>query len=108
MFKGVLKKMISEMANPIRYFLNFENDFFEPNHRWQGEIEGLKCVHHVCKQVDWNSPFGTRDGWRGRLKIHHHHVGWASHPELSLSILASDNLITEGRNGGLWHNLEQG
>ena len=34
MFKGVLKKMISEMANPIRYFLSFENNFFEANQFW--------------------------------------------------------------------------
>ena len=31
MFKGVLKKMITEQAEPIRYFLNFENDFVELN-----------------------------------------------------------------------------
>ena len=31
MFKGVLKKMISEMGTPIRYFLNLENDFLEMN-----------------------------------------------------------------------------
>ena len=27
MFKGVLKKMITEMGTPIRYFLNLDNDF---------------------------------------------------------------------------------
>jgi len=31
MFKGVLKKMITEQAEPIRYFLNFENDLVELN-----------------------------------------------------------------------------
>ena len=29
MFKGVLKKMITEMGTPIRYFLNLDNDFIE-------------------------------------------------------------------------------
>ena len=31
MFKGVLKKMITEMGTPIRYFLNLDNDFIEIN-----------------------------------------------------------------------------
>ena len=31
MFKGVLKKMITEHGEPIRYFLNLENDFLELN-----------------------------------------------------------------------------
>ena len=36
MFKGVLKKMISEVDNPIRYFLDLENDFIEMN----------QCIDH--------------------------------------------------------------
>ena len=31
MFKGVLKKMITELGTPIRYFLNLENDFVALN-----------------------------------------------------------------------------
>ena len=31
MFKGVLKKMITELRTPIRYFLNLENDFVALN-----------------------------------------------------------------------------
>jgi hypothetical protein len=31
MFKGVLKKMITEIGDPIRYFLNLENDYLEMN-----------------------------------------------------------------------------
>ena len=48
MFKGVLKKMISEMGDPIRYFLNLENDFLEMNQFLEQTIKidyaGTQCL----------------------------------------------------------------
>lgn len=56
MFKGVLKKMITEMANPIRYFLNLENDFLEMNQFLDQTLKidfgGTQCLNcHGSKPI---------------------------------------------------------
>ncbi len=70
MFKGVLKKMISEVDNPIRYFLDLENDFIEMNqcvdHQISIKYEGQECLNcnkekpikamGYCKKCFFESP----------------------------------------------------
>ena len=56
MFKGVLKKMITEQAEPIRYFLNFENDFVELNQFLDQKVKidfvGTECLNcHASKTI---------------------------------------------------------
>ena len=56
MFKGVLKKMISEMGKPIRYFLNLENDFLEMNQFLDQTVKidfaGAQCLScHDSKPI---------------------------------------------------------
>ena len=52
MFKGVLKKMISEVNEPVRYFLDLENDFIEMNqcidHQISFQYDGQECLN--CKK----------------------------------------------------------
>ena len=56
MFKGVLKKMITEQAEPIRYFINFENDFVELNQFLDQKVKidfvGTECLNcHASKTI---------------------------------------------------------
>ena len=50
MFKGVLKKMISEIGTPIRYFLNLENEFLEMNQFLNQTVKidfaGAQCLSY--------------------------------------------------------------
>ena len=41
MFNGVLKKMITEFGDPIRYFLDLESDFIEMN----------QCIDHQLSLI---------------------------------------------------------
>lgn len=56
MFKGVLKKMISEMGTPIRYFLDLGNDFLEMNQfldqTFKIDFAGAQCLScHDSKPI---------------------------------------------------------
>jgi hypothetical protein len=56
MFEGVLKKMITEMGSPIRYYLNLENDFLEMNQFLDETLSiyfaGTQCLNcHASKPI---------------------------------------------------------
>ena len=82
MFKGVLKKMITEMGSPIRYFLNLENDFLEMNQFLDQNIKmdfsGTQCLNcHASKPI-------FRQGFCKSCFIEIPSAGdWVMRPELS-------------------------
>ena len=90
MFKGVLKKMISEMANPIRYFLSFENNFFEPNQFLDKTVKidfaGTECLAcHASKPI-------FRQGFCRDCFFEVPYAGnWIMRPELSKAHLGEED-----------------
>jgi len=46
-FQGVIKKMISEFDNPVRYYLNFEDDMLCMNQLLNKEIK-IKSIGYQC------------------------------------------------------------
>ena len=46
-FQGVIKKMITEFHNPVRYYLNFENDMLCMNQLLNREIK-IKAIGYQC------------------------------------------------------------
>ncbi len=87
MFKGVLKKMITEMGAPIRYFINLENDFLEMNQfldqKIKMEFAGTQCLscraskpifrQGFCKSCFFKIP-STGD-WVMRPELSKAHLG---------------------------------
>ncbi len=87
MFKGVLKKMISEKGDPIRYFLNLENDFLEMNQFLEQTIKidfagtqclschGLKPIFRqgFCKNCFFETP--SAGDWIMRPELSKAHLG---------------------------------
>jgi hypothetical protein len=87
MFKGVLKKMISEKGLPIRYFLNLENDFLEMNQFLEQTIKinflGTECLichgskpifrQGFCKNCFFETP--SAGDWIIRPELSKAHLG---------------------------------
>jgi hypothetical protein len=90
MFKGVLKKMISEMGTPIRYFLNLENDFLEMNQFLDQTVKidfaGAQCLScHDSKPI-------FRQGFCQRCFFEIPSAGdWVMRPELSKAHLGEED-----------------
>ena len=91
MFRGVLRKMITEKEVPIRYFLDLEDDFLVMN-RFLGRnlkitYDGSHCLNcnqskHIvrqcfCKQGFFDIPSA---------------VAWVMRPELSNAALGLEDL----------------
>ncbi len=90
MFKGVLKKMITEIGEPIRYFLNLENDFLEVNQFLDQTIKlnygGTKCLS--C----FDSKPIFRQGFCKNCFFEIPHAGdWVMRPELSKAHLGEED-----------------
>ena len=87
MFNGVLKKMITEFSDPIRYFLDLESDFIEMNqcidHQISIKYNGQECLNcnkersifrmGYCKKCFFESP-ATGD-WIIRPELSNAHKG---------------------------------
>lgn len=90
MFKGVLKKMITEMGAPIRYFLNLENDFLEMNQfldqKIKMEFAGTQCLScHASKPI-------FRQGFCKSCFFETPSAGdWVMRPELSKAHLGEED-----------------
>jgi hypothetical protein len=90
MFKGVLKKMITEMGSPIRYFLNLENDFLEMNQFLDQNIKmdfsGTQCLNcHASKPI-------FRQGFCKSCFFEIPSAGdWVMRPELSKAHLGEED-----------------
>ena len=90
MFRGVLRKMISESATSIRYFLEFENDFcgFEPilDQKVRLDFAGTQCLYcHTYKPI-------FRQGFCQSCFFEIPSAGdWVMRPELSKAHLGEED-----------------
>ena len=87
MFNGVLKKMITEFSDPIRYFLDLESDFIEMNqcidHQISIKYNGQECLNcnkersifrmGYCKNCFFESP--SAGDWIIRPELSNAHKG---------------------------------
>ncbi len=90
MFKGVLKKMISEMGAPIRYFLNLENDFLEMNQFLDQTIK-IDFTGTQCLSCDESKPI-FRQGFCKNCFFEIPSAGdWIMRPELSKAHLGEQD-----------------
>ena len=90
MFKGVLKKMITELGTPIRYFLNLENDFVALNQFLDQKVRldfaGTQCLYcHTYKPI-------FRQGFCQSCFFEIPSAGdWVMRPELSKAHLGEED-----------------
>jgi len=89
MFKGVLKKMITEIGSPIRYYLNLESDFLEINQLLDQTVKinflGTQCLschdskpifrQGFCKNCFFENP--SAGDWIMRPELSKAHLGEA-------------------------------
>jgi hypothetical protein len=90
MFKGVLKKMITEIGSPIRYYLNLESDFLEMNQLLDQTVKinflGTQCLScHDSKPI-------FRQGFCKNCFFENPSAGdWIMRPELSKAHLGEED-----------------
>lgn len=90
MFKGVLKKMITELGTPIRYFLNLGNDFVALNQFLDQKVRldfaGTQCLYcHTYKPI-------FRQGFCQSCFFEIPSTGdWVMRPELSKAHLGEED-----------------
>ena len=90
MFKGVLKKMITEIGSPIRYYLNLESDFLEINQLLDQTVKinflGTQCLScHDSKPI-------FRQGFCKNCFFENPSAGdWIMRPELSKAHLGEED-----------------
>ena len=90
MFKGVLKKMITEMGTPIRYFLNMENDFLEMNQFLDQKIR-MDFAGTQCLSCGASKPI-FRQGFCKNCFFEIPSAGdWVMRPELSKAHLGEED-----------------
>tara|TARA_B100001057_G_scaffold169717_1_gene170464 strand:+ start:7128 stop:7919 length:792 start_codon:yes stop_codon:yes gene_type:complete len=90
MFKGVLKKMISEMGTPIRYFLNLENDFLEMN-QFLDQTVKIDFAGGQCLSCHNSKPI-FRQGFCKSCFFEIPSAGdWVMRPELSKAHLGKED-----------------
>ena len=90
MFKGVLKKMITEMGTPIRYFLNLDNDFIEINQFLDRTLK-LEFAGTMCLNCNDSKPI-FRQGFCKSCFFESPSVGdWVMRPELSKAHLGEED-----------------
>ena len=90
MFKGVLKKMITELGTPIRYFLNLDNDFIEINQFLDRTLK-LEFAGTMCLNCNDSKPI-FRQGFCKSCFFESPSVGdWVMRPELSKAHLGEED-----------------
>ena len=98
MFEGVLKKMITELGTPIRYFLNLDNDFIEINQFLDRTLK-LEFAGTMCLNCNDSKPI-FRQGFCKSCFFESPSVGdWVMRPELSKAHLGEEDrdLVYEKR-----------
>ena len=90
MFEGVLKKMITELGTPIRYFLNLDNDFIEINQFLDRTLK-LEFAGTMCLNCNDSKPI-FRQGFCKSCFFESPSVGdWVMRPELSKAHLGEED-----------------
>ena len=82
MFQGVLQKMLTEWANPIRYYLTMENDFVLMNQLIGKDIT-LQLVGYHCMNCGLNKPIFRQGYCKECFFEVPQTADWVMHPELS-------------------------
>lgn len=90
LYEGVLRKMQTELANPIQYFLVFENDFINFNQALEKTLE-LKFIKFQCLSCGSNLPI-YRQGFCKSCFFETPSAGdWIMKPELSTAHLDKED-----------------
>ena len=82
MFQGVLQKMYTEWADPIRYYLPMEGDFVLMN-SLIGRNIGLDFVGYCCMNCGQNKPIFRQGYCKECFFEVPQTADWVMHPELS-------------------------
>lgn len=90
MFKGVLKKMITEIGSPIRYYLNLESDFLEMN-QFLDQTVKINFLGTQCLSCHDSKPI-FRQGFCKNCFFENPSAGdWIMRPELSKAHLGEED-----------------
>lgn len=82
MFTGVLQKMLTEWADPIRYYLPMESDFVAIN-QLIGQHISLQFKHFQCLNCGENKPIFRQGYCKECFFAVPQTADWIMHPELS-------------------------
>ena len=82
MFTGVLQKMLTEWADPIRYYLPMESDFVAMN-QLIGQHISLQFKHFHCLNCGENKPIFRQGYCKECFFEVPQTADWIMHPELS-------------------------
>ncbi|WP_394975407.1 DUF2797 domain-containing protein [uncultured Croceitalea sp.] len=90
LYEGVLRKMQTELGNPIQYFLVFENDFINFNQALNKKLQ-LKFIKFQCLSCGNDRPI-YRQGFCKSCFFESPAVGdWILKPELSTAHLGKED-----------------
>lgn len=89
MFEGVLIKMITEMAGPIQYFLEFPTDFIHMNQLLNKKIT-LKFVKYECLNCHLDKPIYRQGFCKTCFYEVPEAAEWVMRPELSKAHLGEE------------------
>lgn len=89
-FEGVLKKMQTEIGNPIQYYLVFESDFLNVNQVLDKELE-INFIKYQCLNCNLDKPI-YRQGFCRNCFFEIPSAGdWIMRPELSTAHLDQED-----------------
>ncbi|MDO4230064.1 MAG: DUF2797 domain-containing protein [Capnocytophaga sp.] len=90
MFQGVLQKMMTEEANPVRYYLQLEGDFLLVNSLINHKIK-IELSHFQCLNCGKNEPI-FRQGFCKKCFFEIPQAAdWIMHPQLSKAHLGIED-----------------
>ncbi|GLB48983.1 DUF2797 domain-containing protein [Neptunitalea lumnitzerae] len=90
MFEGVLIKMITELADPIQYYLKFANDYINMNQLLDKKI-AIKFVKYECLNCHLNKPIYRQGFCKSCFFEIPQAADWIMRPELSKAHLNEED-----------------
>jgi hypothetical protein len=90
LYKGVLTKMQTEFAQPIQYYLLFDNDFLQVNQLLNKTI-GIQLVGHQCLNCGLDRPIYRQGFCRTCFFEIPQAADWIMRPELSTAHLDKED-----------------
>ncbi|GLB51051.1 hypothetical protein NBRC110019_00900 [Neptunitalea chrysea] len=90
MFEGVLIKMITELANPIQYYLKLPNDYINMNQLLERRI-AIKFVKHECLNCHLDKPIYRQGFCKSCFYEVPQAADWVIRPELSKAHLGIED-----------------
>ena len=90
LYEGVLRKMQTEIGNPIQYYLVFENDFINMNQGLNKELQ-IDFIKYQCLNCGEDKPI-YRQGFCKSCFFETPRAGdWIMRPELSTAHLGKED-----------------